>query len=160
MSNCCFRWQGMTWRSQFHGRCAAVCGLMVLIVSVGCGGGYSGPARGAVQGRVMIDGAPVEEGVIAFIPAAGTSGPSAGGVVLAGNYSIPEEKGPVVGTYRVEIRASRKTDRKIEAGSPFPPGTMIDETIDLIPAKYNSASELEHEIVAGANTLDFELQTK
>lgn len=142
------------WRIRYAAICTA------LIFFAGCTGGVDGPARGSVEGEVTLDGTPVQNGSIVFIPSSGTSGPSAGGTISQGKFSIAQNKGPVVGKYMVQIRASEKTGKSVPAGSPFPPGTMIDETIEIIPKKYNTESELEREIVAGNNPFDFQLTTK
>jgi len=60
---------------------------------------------------VTLDGQPVETGSIAFRPKGQTKGPSAGGTIQDGAYSIDRAQGPVVGTMRVEINATRKTGR-------------------------------------------------
>lgn len=128
----------------------------IAIVAAGCG-----PAelpRMAVNGLVTLDGRPVEQGTISFVPAAGARIPSAGGEIVAGEYSIPAATGPAVsGKYRVEIRWSRPTGKQIELGSPAPPGTMVDEVEEAIPAKFNSQSTLEQEIQPGRSEIHFEL---
>ena len=77
--------------------------VLLMSLCVGCEQG-GGVTRGAVKGKVTLDGSPVEEGSIAFIPTGGTEGPTAGGQIEQGQYSVPSAKGPVVGRYRVEIR--------------------------------------------------------
>ena len=113
-----------------------------------------------VSGNITLDGKPVEEGAITFVPIEGTQSPSAGSDILDGGYDVPREKGPKVGVYRVEIRAQRKTGKKIAAGSPAPPGTMVDETVEAIPPAYNRESKLRAELKAGSNPLDFDLHSK
>ena len=94
------------------------------------------------------------------VPAAGTDGPSAGSEVKDGRYSIPAETGPVPGDYRVELRAQKKTGKMIEVGSPEPPGTKIPETVEALPAMYNTKSTLKETIKVGNNPIDFDLKTK
>ena len=118
----------------------------------------AGPQRVAVSGLVMFDGTPVEQGTIAFVPtAANAKQPGAGGPITAGEYAIPAETGPAAGKYRVEIRWSKPTGKQIEQGSPAPPGTLVDEVKEAIPAKYNVRSTLEKEIDAGENSIHFDL---
>jgi hypothetical protein len=125
----------------------------------GCGGS-SGPSRGAVEGKVMLDGVEIEQGSITFKPTGGTQGPTAGGPITKGRYRLSAADGPVVGRHRVEILAPAKSGRKVPA--PFGnPGEMTDEVIEKIPARYNVQSILECEVKAGNNTLDFaDLTTK
>ena len=129
--------------------------LIVVVINSGCGR-PAGPERAKVFGSVTFDGEEVTEGSIAFIPVEGTSGPTSGGLIMAGKYDI-SERGPAPGKYRVEILASRKTGRQIELAPPSPPGTMMDEIEHFIPAKYNTNSELLVEISLGRNELGFEL---
>lgn len=132
--------------------------VAVLIGLAGCG--QDGPERGAVHGKVTLDGQPVEEGSIAFVPSGTNAGPAAGGTISGGEFSISEDAGPILGTNLVQIRWSRKTGKKVPAGSPAPAGTMVEEIVEAIPAKYNSQSTLEKQIEAGDNEINFELTSK
>jgi hypothetical protein len=125
----------------------------VLIATAGCGGGN----RAAVRGKVTLDGQPVETGLISFIPAKGTKSPSAGAAIARGEYEVQGDNLPVPGSYRVEIKAQKKTGKKVPVGSPAPPGTMADETVEAIPARYNTKSTLREELKAGPNVLNFDL---
>ena len=131
----------------------------IAIFANGCGG-QSGIERPAVSGMVLLDGQPIESGTISFVPAPGTKGPTAGGIIKSGKYSIVEGDGAAVGTARVEISSSKMTGKMIEVGSPMPPGTKIEETVEAVPAKYNKSSTLTVDIKAGANTHDFDLMSK
>ena len=128
---------------------------ILVALCVGCGKG-DGLNRASVEGKVTLDGTPVEKGSISFVPTAGTKGPSVGGTIENGRYSLPSANGPVVGKYRVEIHAPRKTGKQIQAPM-APKGTMTDEVADAAPAQYNSKSTLEKEIKAGKNEIDFDL---
>ena len=64
------------------------------------------------------------------------------------------------GAYRVEITARRKTGKKIPVGSPAPKGTMADEEVEALPARYHTASTLREVLKAGANKVDFPLTSK
>ena len=118
--------------------------------AVGCGG-PSGPERAELHGKVTIDGQPVEQGSIAVIP---EKGPTAGAEIKGGSYRIPAEAGPVLGKSRVEIKATHKTGKQIEAGSPFPPGTMHDEVVSL---EFKDEDSLTVDIKSGENEKDFNL---
>ncbi len=63
----------------------------------------------------------------------------------------------MAGKYRVIIRSQRKTGKKIAAGSPAPPGTLVDETVEAVPDRYNKQSQLRAEVKVGNNPLNFEL---
>jgi hypothetical protein len=119
----------------------------------------AGPQRGAVEGKVTLDGTEVSEGSIAFYPVGNTKGPSAGGPVRGGRYSIRAEQGPVVGRNRVEIHASRKTGRKVQAPM-SDPGVMTDEIAEAVPARYNTQSTQEIDVQPGSNVQDFAMASK
>ena len=78
---------------------------MTLFVSLttllGCQQG-GGPDRVSISGSVTYEGAPVE-GAISMRPAAGTTGPAAGGEIRDGRYLIPKDRGPAPGNYDATI---------------------------------------------------------
>ncbi len=116
---------------------------LLLAFPLGCG-----PARidrAPVGGEVTLDGAPLESGYIAFQPLAG--GPSAGGEINGGRFSIPREEGPSPADYRVEIISYKSTGRQI--ADPDRPGQTTEEKRQIIPAKYNAKSDLQVTIPAG-----------
>ena len=82
----------------------------------------------------------------------------ASGQIRDGEYRIAPETGPMAGRHSVSIRASRKTGKQTEAAMPAPPGTMIDETEEYIPYKYNFQSSLTANLEGGEdNEVDFML---
>lgn len=128
--------------------------LLLALLASGCGGGYA-----AVQGTVTLDGAPVDTGYLTFVPTDAALGPSGRASIANGRYAMDASGQLKPGAYRVEIYAQRKTGKKIRAGSPAPPGTMIDEEVEAIPAKYNTQTTLTREAKAGGNTFDFDLSS-
>lgn len=133
--------------------------ITILIAAVGGCGFFGGTQRGSVSGTITFDGAPVAEGVISLQPTGDTEGPSAGGHVQAGRYTIAAARGPFPGRYRVEITASRKTGRVVKAEGLGDGNQTIDESEQFIPAQYNAKSTLEVEIKAGRNTANFDLKS-
>jgi len=126
-----------------------VCGA--LAVATGCS------QQVQVRGTVKLDGQPLDNGSITFIPVDPTKGNTAGATISNGSYQIQGDNLPPPGAYRVEIRSQKKTGKMIPAGSPAPPGTMVEETVSAIPDKYNKASTLQSEFKTGSNTFDFDL---
>lgn len=120
----------------------------------GCGGERI--ERRAVSGSVQLDGQPLADGTIIFTPL--DQGPSAGGKIANGAFTLTEERGPSPGKYRVEISAYRptgKTERDAATGETIP------LTEPIIPPQYNRASKLEVEVAAsGENHFEFKLQAK
>lgn len=136
--------------------------VLMLVLAAGCGG-PAGPQRAAVKGTVAFDGSPVEQGTIAFLPAEGTNGPSAGAEIRDGEFMLTAEDGPVVGEHRVEIRASRADGKPVANGitgvSAGPSAASTDaKMVMYIPPKYNAKSELKEKIGAGENSLSFDLK--
>jgi hypothetical protein len=101
----------------------------------------------------------VEGGTIVFLPHGNTGAdrPKTGAAIEAGKYTIPAEKGPAPGKYRVEIRWQKPTGKKVPSDDP---PNLMDETRQVIPDQYNSKSKLEVDVVAGTNTFDFPLASK
>src|SRR4051812_23362209 len=81
----------------------------VVMLVAGC----NSNGRQSPRGAVTLDGTLLESGVIKFIPQPGTNGPSAGGLIEAGQFSVASGKGVFPGSYRVEITSIHKTGRKI-----------------------------------------------
>ena len=129
-------------------------GALLLMAIIGCGSG-----RATVQGSVTLDGSPVDGAQIIFEPADRT-GPTAGGRIENGSYRLSGESGVPPGEKIVRITGTRPTGRKVEAGPPSPPGTMVDVIERFIPLAYNRGSKLKCEVVAGTNTYDFQLTSQ
>lgn len=130
---------------------------LALLVAPGCGPGSGG--RLPVQGAVTLDGEPVDEGVIVFLPAGGADAANrAGGPIKAGRYAIPARQGLLPGKYRVEIRWNQKTGRQISVPGDAP--NMMDETRQVVPARYNTRSELTADVMSGSTAFDFALASK
>jgi hypothetical protein len=72
-----------------------------------------------------------------------------------GKYSLDNTRGPFPGKYKVEILWNKKTGKKV--GTPGDPGVQMDETQQILPAKYNTATTLTADIGSGSNTKDFDL---
>jgi len=126
----------------------------VFVAFIGCN-----PPRTEIEGAVRFNGAPIETGSIQFEPADG-QGREFGGVIDKGRYKIAVPPNVSSGSKVVRIRASIKSGAKIEAGSPHPPGTMVDEVVPL-PAEFNDKSGLTATFENGKMTpTDFELSNK
>ena len=131
-------------------------GAAIVICVVGCGG-PSGPEQGALSGRVLLDGKPLEGGSINFFPTGNTRGAATGTNIVDGYYELSSSCGPVVGKNRVEITSAKKTGR--QAPDVRNPGATIEEKVPLVPACYNKDSTLTVEIQSGQNRQDFALKS-
>ena len=128
---------------------------LALAVAPGCGPTSDGIDRQPVSGAVMLDKKPLTQGSITFTPLA--DGPSAGGTIDQGRYSVARAEGPAQGPYRVTIVAMRPTGRKLPDPE-GPPGSLAEELQNVVPSRYNTRSELTVEVKAGGNTFDFDLE--
>jgi len=86
--------------------------LMFLLA--GCGS----PPRIPIQGTVNYKNAPLDEGIINFIPEDTTRGTTGVASVTAGKYALPADKGLVPGIYRVSILEGRMPDPNAAPGGP------------------------------------------
>ena len=123
------------------------CGLMFFLLA-GCA-----PSDGLsqVSGTITLDGKPLETGAITFTPADGQS-PTAGATIQAGKYTarIPQ------GSAKVAITSPKEVGKRKLYNTPDSPETPIIQ--ELVPAKYNQATELTRDI-SGNATIDFDLRT-
>ena len=120
-----------------------------VVFLVGCG---SKPLE--VKGKITIKGQPVESGSISFEPA-DSQGSSLGGTIENGQYSAVGKESNTGGKKYVRITCVCKTGRKIPAGMPEPPGTMVDE---IKVFSFGEKNELTCELQPGkVNEENFEL---
>jgi len=127
----------------------------IVLLSGGCG---SECQRRALEGTVTLDRQPLAVGAITYLPLPNTPGPTAGGHITDGKFSIARDKGTFVGTFRVEITATRLTGKKMQDRFT---GEMVDESEQFIPARYNRDSELTAEVTAdGPNQFEFNLDSQ
>ena len=116
---------------------------------------HAGQAQPTVPNpRVTVSGQPLQNGQISFVPLDPKIGPTAGAVVSAGEYQVDAARGPVAGEYQVQINAMHKTGKKIWDGmgdenAPASKKNYVEQVEELIPPKYNSATELRVKIKAG-----------
>ncbi len=133
-------------------RICFLCACTLIIPLSGCGGDAN---RSGVQGTVTLDGAPLPEGTIQFVPAPGVSGPPVQMQIQNGKFASEAVTKPAIGTNLVQITAMKKSGKKVKSIM----GEESDEVIQYLPAKYNEFTELRAEIKSGSNQLDFPLQS-
>jgi hypothetical protein len=112
----------------------------------------------SVSGTVTLDGKPLPDAVVRFIPTGdGTAParPALGRTNSNGSYSLEFStslSGALPGSYRVEISTGRLPDdgRK---------GVRIPGAPETVPDSYNSKSTLVEEVRPQHNTINFELKS-
>src|SRR5262245_60102268 len=120
----------------------------VVLTVVGCSGARDGFPREPISGKVTLDGKALENGQITFTPAGGGE-PVVGGVITDGSYTVRRADGPSPGPHSVKVWSRKATGKKLPSDDQ--PGTFIEETREIIPARHNLKSELKAEVKQGGD---------
>lgn len=130
---------------------AALAVAIALSAFTGCG------SEGrAISGEVTVDGQPVEDGAILFVPDGGGADRSeVGASIVNGKYSVEDGRGPKPGKYKVQIRWMKKTGRKYQGAD-----GVEDEKVQALPPRFNTETTLTAEVKGGKNTINFPLMSK
>jgi hypothetical protein len=123
--------------------------MSVILLAMFCAGCSKGRPMGDVQGRVTLNGQPLKEGAVRFIPINGDT-QATGGMVRDGSFKVQV---PVT-KQRVEFSANVVDKEKT------PPNANGDQIVMkiLVPERYNTRSELTLDVVSGLNEPVFELK--
>jgi len=129
--------------------------IFALLTSVmlGCGGTSetSEPERMQIQGKVTLDGQPLDDGAITFTPPDGAVPVTS--PIKAGSYAVKAQ----VGSNKVSISAFQ-VDPSIRGNDEY--GRPKDNKVNYILAKYNQATTLTVEVTASQLEFDFPLSKK
>ncbi|QDT53646.1 hypothetical protein Pan44_16690 [Caulifigura coniformis] len=143
----------------------AAAGMVLAILASGCGGADpKSHARVAVSGTVTLDGQPLDNAVILFVPLPEVNGPTASAGIVEGRFQLSAEAGPVAGKHRVQIESNDHggiaPDDEAALAEMAAGKRKLPKTVK-IPAIYNSRSKLEETIAADSpNEFTFELVTR
>jgi hypothetical protein len=136
-------------------RRASLCALFLFgfLLLVGCGS--SGTARYRVTGKVKYKGEPLKTGTITFRSIDGLH--NGAGNIVNGDYDLPAVSGLPAGKYQVTISSPDPKGPAAPAGDM--PGDSSALPKDLLPAKYNTSTELSAEVKAeSSNEINFDLK--
>jgi hypothetical protein len=126
---------------------------LLFLVVTGCS---SGEDYHPVSGSVLLNEQPLKKGVITLFPTG--PGTTVGGEIIDGKFSLPRDRGPTPGKYRVEIVAFKPSGKKefdVDLNS------QVDVEVQYLPPKYNTKSELECSVEqSGKNEFEFKLVMK
>lgn len=132
--------------------------LVLVLMASGCGS--STDVRLApVAGKVTLDGKPVQQGYIQFMPNGGQGSPG-GGKIQDGAYAISQQDGLLPGKYSVIITSFSEAEPAAQGRNPDDEyeEAPVTQARELIPEKYNIATTLVVEIKgSGKNEHDFAL---
>jgi hypothetical protein len=123
--------------------CAGLAAMLVIILP-GCNSTRKAP-MGRVSGKVTLDGHPMKDGAIYFIPS--------GGEVAT---EVPIKDGAfageaVVGTSRIQFAV---WEVKM-VNDPKTPGATGEQKTNILPARFHIESKETREVGAGDNSFDF-----
>jgi len=109
-----------------------------------------------------MDGRSMASGTIVFYPSGNhesNKATSGSALINNGRFSLPRAKGLVPATYRIAIYSGQKVNVRPEPE--ISPGHAEAQARDLVPARYNIATELEVEIKPGGiKELRIEIDSK
>jgi hypothetical protein len=123
--------------------------LLVLALAAGCSS-----STPTVDGTVTVDGQLLKEGTITFIPTDPTQGGTAGGLIKDGKFSVQVPLGDMT----VKISAPKVVGKRKAYNTPDSP--TVDITEELLPARYNTQSQLKITVKKGGQKEKFELTTE
>jgi len=122
----------------------ALLGLFGMTVVLAFGCQRTGVERVVLSGRLSYDGHPLEVGKILFVPDEESTASMTIADFKDGQYDTTLSDGVAVGNYRVEITAHRAVD--VDGHRP---GPFSNAAPQVLPAKYNTESELKLSVVSG-----------
>lgn len=121
----------------------------------GCGGPSDRPDLGTVSGVVTLNGTPLPNATVTFLPDAGRS--SVGITDESGRYELKythDAAGAKVGPHTVSISTLSASSSSEVSG-----GSEVAASGEQVPPQYNVQSTLKEDVQAGANTIDFDLES-
>ena len=121
--------------------------LVIAAAAAGCSG--SGPAT--VEGTVTLNGEPLKEGVVTFVPADPTASGTAGAPIKDGKFRAEVPRGEM----RVQISAPKVVGKRKAYDTPDSP--VVDIVDELIPARYNVQTQLKVTVTSSGQKETFEL---
>ncbi len=143
--------------------------LGLLLLGAGCGGSTD-DNRVSVSGEVRLDDQPLTDGVITFLPSDG-KGPSASAKIVGGEYETKINPGPknvsIQATQSQTVFSDSTTREDSHGGGGAETrgdshgGGNASAPKQLIPAKYNTNTELTYEVKPDGNDdVNFDLKSK
>lgn len=133
----------------------------------------NGPALGTVSGTVTMDGKPLPNAIVSFVPEAGGRA-SVGTTDENGNYNLGfiDRMGALVGKHKVSITSVVQGDdmdfSEIRSDDPRYEEMVLARKSDYdnavvkepLPAEYNKKSTIVREVESGKNVFDFPLNSE
>jgi hypothetical protein len=131
-------------------RFVTCCLTAALVTAGGCG--PDGPEVAPVTGTITMDGMPLDDALVEFSPQA-AGRPSYGRTDLEGRYELrytQDRLGAMPGEHIVRIKTYRRAN----------PDDGVYGRPELVPAKYNTKSELKRTVESKKNLINLDLESK
>jgi hypothetical protein len=135
-----------------------VAGCSVVVAVAGCGGGDSGPDLIEVYGVVTLDGEPLPDATVRFVPeemAGNNMRAATGETDDDGEYTLEyslNRSGALPGKYKVAISTFRETDVGED-------GLDVPGKPERVPVVYNGETTLSAEVSAENAVHNFDLKS-
>lgn len=129
-----------------------IAGWISVAAMLGCAGKSSGPETARVYGVVTLDGQPLEDATVMFVPSNGR--PATGITDSTGKYELMytnSRRGATLGEHAVRVSTCRDVEDAEGHTRTFP---------EKVPAKYNHRSDLKKTVTAGLNEINLELDSQ
>lgn len=136
--------------------------LTFTLLLSGCSKTPPGPERAAVSGTVQLNGVPLTQGIIRFVPTDGTQGPKVSLPISNGQFAADTDHGPIAGTNRVEIESTDDGGLAMDDEQAVEQLRQKPQKISVVtvPPVYNTRSQLKEQLLTDqVNKLTFDLQT-
>lgn len=138
------------------------CQVGLVCILTGCWGANL-PPKAAVSGSVRLDGAPLANGFIRFVPVGDTPGQKTSVAIVKGVFESDARYGPTVGEHRVEIESTDIGGLELDdedAISRLRAEGKRRVKIVKVPSRYNDSSTLVANVSADdSNKFSFDLTT-
>lgn len=135
-------------------RIIGIIAVLGLALAAGCSQSEYGDL-GHVTGTVTLDGQPYPNALVNFAPVSG--GRSSQGITdQAGRYEliyIRTTRGAEPGQHKVIVTTVPAEESGME-------NRRGKQPVEVLPARYNTRSELIHQVERGPNTIDLDLKSK
>lgn len=133
----------------------AVFGFAVVAAMLaGCGSGSRLEGVAPVSGRISLGGQPLAGAIVTFLPVQQGASTSLGHTDDEGRFTLlygGSIEGAQVGQHRVTITTFSRGNPDADPPRPATP--------EKVPAQYNRNTTLTADVVAGKNTIDFDLES-
>lgn len=139
-------------------RLRAGCGLLP-ILAIAFAGCTDGPDLGRVSGRITLDGAPLADASVMFLPDAGGR-PAMAVTDREGRYELNfdgQNAGALVGRHEVKITTFRAENVEFDENDHE---VVTPEQPERLPRRYHARSELTADVGPGETVCNFELQSE